>query len=217
MRIKKALLLWNLRRMRNVTLVAAAAAALYALFAPEYIDITSLWPALFILGHAVAMAVCLGRFRTASFGFLSSRGFGKDTLWAHTMLASAVGALAAWLPATLILRLGIRSAVQDLLKSPYYPGIMEPRDADATWFWLFLYFLLIPLANYAWIRAAHPAKGETAGRALLIFVAFASLPLFAIQPPFPGFLTMVFAAGIVVALVVLIASRSVHRGVEVQA
>lgn len=216
MRIRKGLLFWNLRQLRSVTLVAVPAAALYTLFAPGYIDITSPWPALFIFGHAIAMAVSLGRFRTGQFGFLYSRGYGRDTLWTHAMVASIMGAFVAVLPASLILRLRIRSLVQDLLKSPYYPGIMEPQDAVAPWLWLFFYLFLIPLVNYAWVRNAHPARGETAGRGLVIFVAFASLPLFAIRPPFPGFFTLVFAAAILVGLIVLIASRFVHRGLEVQ-
>ena len=193
-----------------MTLVAAAIAVFYSLFVPGPLSVLSSWPALFIFGHSGAMAVCLGRFRTGRFGYLYSRGFGHDTAWAYTILASVLGALAAWLPAALIILLGVRSFVQDLMKSPYYPVIADPLDAETVRLWLVFYVFFLPMMHYAWIRDAYAASGGRVGKMLVVVIFVVAPSFFVLHPPFPGFLTLACAVGLAGSIIVLFGGRLVH-------
>jgi len=217
MRIRKGLLLWNLRQIRNATLVALPVAVLYALFAPKHLGLGTGWQTMFILGHSIAVAFTLGRFRTREFGYLSSRGYGKDALWAHTMLASLAGILIVWLAASLVIWLGIRSAVQDLLESPYYPNIMEPRDNLVPWAWLAIYIFTLPFVHYAWMRETIAAPGGTGGKVLAVLVVLGVVSVLerrSMDPPGLRYIILTIAAG--AWLVILLGSRLVHRRMEVQ-
>jgi hypothetical protein len=217
MRIRKGLLIWNLRELRNVTLVAVPVAVAYTILAPGHMGIGAQWQALFIIGYAIAVAVALGRYRTGQFGFLYGRGFGRDSLWFHAVLASIVGVLVVWLAASLVLWLGVRGFVQNLLESPYYPGIMEPRDALVPWTWLALFLFALPFVHYAWIRAGHAAPGGDGGK-ILAYLAMLGVLLMLdtrhLDPPGVQRVILAIAAG--TWLVILLGSRLVHRRMEIQ-
>jgi hypothetical protein len=174
------------------------------------------WPALFIAVRALALASCVGRFRSGEFAFTYTRGFTRDALWAHMMAASALSALAVWLPAALIVWTPLRAWVQHyVLHSPWFP-IMAPREATVPLVWLVGYAVMLPAAHYSWIRLAQPTCGESGGLVMLACMFAAAFTVFVVYFRAPWFPAVVIAACLASALVLTAAARRLHRRLEVQ-
>jgi len=218
MRIKGRLLLFLLRKTMLVTVIAICMACLYALLRREVLDWRDAWAGVFVLVHSLALTGLLGRFRSGAFAFLYSRGYSRDALWAHTMLATLISALAAWLPAALIVWTPLRGLAQDVLfRSPYFP-IMAPREAVVPMAWAAAYGILVPLFHYEWIRRAQPVRGGSGGPFLAAGVIVALAVLVMEGRPHPWFVGSAATAGILAvgALVGarVVASWRLHRRVE---
>lgn len=166
--------LW--RQALPATGLGGVGLGLYALMWPDVMTSHDHVPALVILVYGLLLGRLLGRYQTPAFAFLHSRGYSRGVLWSHLMLASGLSVMAAWLPATLILWTGLRSAIFDrVLRSPYFP-IMAPREIVVPLVWLAFFILLVPAVHYAWVRSAQPTKGGHNGP----FVPFAILAALAV-------------------------------------
>jgi len=172
---------------------------------------------LFIFGHSLLIVGLLRNSRTSP-PFAYSRGFSRDTLWAHEMLASAIAASAAWLPVALLVWCGARSVVQDrLLSNPLFPFI-APREYNVLWGWLALYGLILPALHYSWIRAAQPVRWPDSGVWLAVAIVIGVVTIWN-SPRFPlretlWFRIAIWTAGASIALCLLVAGRRLHRELE---
>lgn len=215
MKIRMSLLTILLKQTMPVTLIVLPITCLYLLFTHDVLTWQNPWLALLVLGHSIAIAFCLGRCGSPSFVFLYTRGYSRDELWTHKMLGTILAVLMVWLPAALILWLGVRSAVQDkLFVSPYFP-IMTIREASVPWFWLGGYAILLPLFHYVWIRRAQPLRGEN-GVVLLaigVVVVIGTLMSFRWYPVW--FRSLIYALSAVMIVTTLVAGRILHRNLEV--
>ena len=220
MLIRPTLLIW-LFRSNWSSHVALPVACLWVLFTKEPLSLFQQigLPTTFILLHSLAITAQLGKFRTAPFAYFYSRGFSRDKLWGHQMLASLLAVGWVWLPAALLVWTPARSAVQDLLyRSPYYP-LMSPREVWVPLWWLAGYAILLPVFHYAWIRQAQPVRWPTSGNwlALALVVAFVTLfnvPNSAIRAS-AWYVHGLLGGGVLIAAVLLIAGRRLHRQLEV--
>ena len=222
MPVKLPLLLWLWRQTLPATVIVLPVACLGALLTPGILHVQRVesvfgfvLPVL-VLVHAVAITYLMGRAGSGAFAFAYTRGFSRNSLWLHTLLASAAAVLTVWLPVGLIVWTPLRSLVQDgLYQSPYYPGAAFldrwlPIQVMAA------YALLLPVFHYAWIRLAHPTRDRTAGVLLAAGFLFALVVTGGVvhwSGQWMGglFLTLI---GIVEVLL-LIWSRQLHRRVEV--
>ena len=222
MSVKLPLLLWLWRQTLPATIIALPVACLGALFVPgilrvQHLDgVYGVVSLLFVLVHAVAIATLMGRAGSGGFAFVYTRGFSRNDLWLHTMLASAAAVLTVWLPVCLIVWAPLRSLVQDvLLKSPYYPGAAFldrwlPVQIMAA------YALLLPVFHYAWIRLAHPTRGRMGGVLLASGFVCALVVTGGVVHWLGQWVGGLFLALIgVVVVLLLVCSWQLHRRVEV--
>lgn len=216
MRIRVSLLRMLMRQCLPATLIALPIECLYLFLTREPLAWTNPWMALFVLAYSVALAVCLGRYRSPDFSFLCTRGYSRDALWLHKILATALAVLAVWLVGALIVWLPIRSGVQDaLFQSPYFPILMI-REASVPWAWLAGYGFLMPLFHYVWVRRAQPLAGGDGVVWLAVgtVVVIAILMLFGRFPDW--FWTLLGVLAAVVTVTNLVAGLLLHRTIEVQ-
>jgi hypothetical protein len=208
-------ILW--RQALPATLLGTLALGSYALFWPYVMTGHDVWPWLAVLVHCLLLAGLLGRFGSPAFGFLYSRGYSRDALWGHIMLASALSFLTAWLPLALILWTGLRSVIHDnVFQSPYFP-VMAPCEHWTPWAWLALYLLLMSAFHYVWIRSAQPTRGSSSG----VFLAFALIVALVTAGNMNAYLdawfTCLSAVSYIVVLVsLLFGARALHRSLEVR-
>jgi hypothetical protein len=215
MRIKMSLLRTMMRQCRPATLIALPIACFYVLLTRKPLDWANPWMGLFVLAHSIALAFCLGRYRSPGFAFLYTRGYSRDALWLHTILATALAVLAVWLPLALIVWLPIRSNVQDgSFRSPYFP-IPMIREASVPWAWLAGYAILLPLFHHVWIRRAQPlADGD--GVVLLAIGTVIVIGILMLGGWLPHwFRTLLWALAVVVTATNLVAGLLLHRTIEV--
>jgi len=216
-RVRKHLLWFLLCQTRTVTLVAVPVAALYVLLAPAVLDERAAGPVFFVLAHALLVASAFGRSGTSNFAFLYARGYGRDCLWAHTMLASITAVLVVWFPAAMLIWTEARSLVQDcLLRSPEFP-IMADSEMLLPLKWLLGYAVLLPIFHYVWIRGAQPTRGRYGGviAAGALAVGLLSLGGWSFPADWLGWLT--YAVHGVAILAMLVAGFRLHRRVEAEA
>lgn len=215
MKIRTPLLSMLFRQTLPVTLLGLAIGCLYVLFARRVLIWQNAPLALFVLVHSIAIAAMLGRFRSRSFAFLYTRGYSRDELWLHKMLATILTVLAVWLPMAVIVWAPIRSTLQDkLFASPYFP-IMSMREASVPWAWLAGYAILLSLFHYVWIRRAQPMRGGNGVVLLAIGVVIAMATLMSFRWHSPWFKTLVCTLSVVIVATTLIAGRLLHRQLEV--
>ncbi len=216
MRIKTSLLRMMMRQCLPATLIGLPMACFYVLLTREPLDWADPLMGLFVLAHSIGIVCSLGWYRSRSFAFLYTRGYSRDELWVHKILATALAALAVWLPVALLVWLPLRSDVQDMLfRSPYFP-IMTIREAAVPWAWLAGYALLLPLFHYVWIRRAQPLAGGD-GAALLAIGTVIVIGIFMLFGWLPHWFRMLLW-GLAVAVTVtdLAAGLLLHRTIEVQ-
>jgi hypothetical protein len=216
MRIRIALLKMLTRQCLPATLIGLPIACFYALLTREPLDWTNPWMGLFILTHSIAIAFCLGRYRSPGFAFLYTRGYSRDELWTNKILATVLAVLVVWLPLALIVWLPIRSGVQDVLfGSPYFP-LMMMREASVPWAWLAGYAILLPLFHYVWIRRAQPLAGGD-GVVLLAIGTVIVIGIFMLFNWLPHwFWMLLWLLGAIVTATNLAAGLFLHRTIEVQ-
>lgn len=215
---KPVLLRWQLQSLRLVTAVAVPVAAFWTLLYSTPLTQT-VWPIFFAIFHSVAITACLGRFRSAEFAFLHSRAYSRETLWAHTWLASIIAVLAAWLPAALIVWTHARSALQSKMP-PLHTLIPPTPETGVPWLWLGWYALMLPALHYAWIRHQQPTKSPNDGLWLAISYLMALLITLGRLNPFertihPA-LWVAAAAFPAVSLALLAAGRRLYHEMEVR-
>jgi hypothetical protein len=109
-----------MRQCLPATLIGLPLACFYVLLTRKPLDWTNPWMGLFVLVHSLAIVFCLGRYRSPAFAFLYTRGYSRDELWLHKLLATALTVLAVWLPLALIVWLPIRRV--GMLFRPYFPS-----------------------------------------------------------------------------------------------
>jgi hypothetical protein len=219
MKILPGLLQIYWRQSLPATALGALSLAIYLLFHQDVMEWHDQLP-LFLVGlQCLFLAWLLGRFNTSAFAFLYSRGYSRDQLWGHMMLASAISALAAWVSAALIVWTGLRSYLFNFFENPYFP-VMAPLETIVPLAWLVFYFTLIPIFHYVWIRLAQPTRGRSGGMiaAAALLVAFAMSFEVARTP----YLNEWYAwlAGLTFATTILCTlhgSRTLHRLLEVRA
>ena len=216
MRIRISLLKMMMRQCLPVTLIGLPLAVLYVLLTRQPLDWANPWMGLFVLGHSIAIAFCLGRYRSPGFAFLYTRGYSRDQLWVHQVLATVLAVLTVWLPLALLVWLPIRSGVQDVLfRSPYFPILMI-REAVVPWAWLAGYALLLPLFHYVWIRRAQPLAGGD-GVVLLAAGTVIAIGIFMLFGWFPRwFWTLLWILAAPITVTNLVAGFLLHRKIEVE-
>jgi hypothetical protein len=209
-------ILW--REALPATLLGSLGLGAYTLLWPEVMTMNDSWSALLVVGQCLLLAGLLGQFRSPAFAFLYSRGYSRDVLWGHMMLASALSLVVGWLPAALIVWTGLRSAVRDhLFQSPYFP-VMAPFETSVPLGWLALSLLLTPAFHYTWIRRAQPTRGGNGGHYTafgLIVVLFALLN--ATRNVDGWFARLLGIAYVAVVLCSVLGGRILHRSLEVRA
>ena len=173
-RFHPTLLLWLLRPILPVTLIELAIALPYVLLRPDVLEYSDPWPALFIAAHCVFIVRQVGVSRGGMLGFLYTRGFSRNVLWAHIWLATAVVVLIAWLPPALTVWLGVRNDWQDRAWNPLFP-LMDPLETPVPLVWLAEYAVLLPMLHYTWARFNQPTRGRSAGLMLLAALTAAIL------------------------------------------
>ncbi|MHC4497536.1 MAG: hypothetical protein ACYS9T_06510 [Planctomycetota bacterium] len=216
MKIKISLISVFFRQTLPVTLIGLPVISLFVLFYRGILNWQNPWISLFILIHSILITTSLGRFRSTSFAYIYTRGYSRDQLWTHKMLATALSVLVVWLPAALIVWLPIRSIVQDkVFVSPYFP-LMAAREAPALWFWLFGYTVLLPIFHYVWIRRAQPTLGGNGSVLLAIGVVIAATTLMSFRWHPSWFRTLIWIVSAVMVSTALVGGFLLHRKLEVQ-
>lgn len=172
MLLSLSLFLWLWRRSLAATIVAAVSAVGLMLLVPVRLQpkFAGDWLPLYLLlafAHAVAVVALQARPFSGPTGYLYSRGFTRDRLWVHQVLASVVSVLVVWLVAGAVVWLPLRGWWQGtVINNPFYPGadalesgfILRPL-AFALW--------LVPMLHYNWIRRAQPTCDRLVGPMLL--------------------------------------------------
>ena len=217
--IRWGLLKFFWRQALPATIVCTLALALLALAWPDVLTARDLGPAVIVLVHCYFLSFLFGRFNSPTFAFAYSRGYSRDVLWSHMMLASGLSVLTAWLAASLVLWTGLRSAAHDALGSPYFP-IMAPHEAWLPLIWLALYVLLVPAFHYLWIRRSQPTRGRHGGSLLVGGIVVAVLVgmerMYFIRDD--GWLAwLIGALYIIVVACQVLGGRTLHRSLEVRA
>jgi len=218
MRIRLGLLTVFWRQALPATLVGTIALSLYALLRGEVLSCGDMWPGAIVLAHSLLLTALLGRFQSTSFAFVYSRGYSRDSLWSHMMLASLLSVATAFALSGLVLWSGLRSYVHDhIFQSPCFP-IMAPRETWVPLVWLALYGLFVPCLHYAWIRCAQPTTGEKTGQFLAAGTLAALLTAFVLIRYLSGW--MAWLCGTLYVVFVLsnvIGGWLLHRSLEVRA
>lgn len=212
-----SLLTWIVRPALPVSLVALAVAVVYVLFKREPLDTVDGWAGAFIVAHGCLVVMRLGRTAVGPFAFLYTRGYSRDRLWAHTMLASLAAVLVVWLPAALMIWLGLRSDYQDAVRqSPYFP-IMAPLETTVPLVWLAAYGVLLPVLHYAWIRQAQPTRGGATGPLLAAGLVVAGVSVFNAGRIEQPVWWIIWIGCALVTAAAFWGGRRLHRRIEVRA
>jgi hypothetical protein len=189
----------------------------YSLAWPEVMTSRDSWPWLLLLLQCLLLAVLLGRFQSSAFAFLYSRGYSRDSLWAHMMLVSFLSIVVGWLPAALIVWTGLRSLIQDrFFYSPYFP-IMAPYEIRVPFLWLAGCLLLTAAFHYVWIRRSQPIKGQHGGDSIGIGLIAASVTVLNLVYYPHGWIAWLLGVSYAAVLICLILGGLVlHRSSEVR-
>lgn len=219
--MNQALLHWQCRLMLPVTLVAMLVATAYAAFEPGLLRWQSDYLALlFVAIHGWWLVLSVGRPTSGSVAFLYGHGFDRDTLWKHTLLASALAVGAVWVPVAVLIWSPLRGAIQSRLYDNPEFSLMAPLETSYPWFLLLAYLVWIPMLHYAWIREAQPFRGASSGNWLAVALVVASFTMGNAAPlkqaP-PWMINSFVVAALVLSAMLLLAGRRLHRDLEVRA
>ena len=220
MRIRWVLLGSMLRTTLPATALALPVVLGWALLQRDPLAGQVLWPGVFIVIHSFRITSALGRYRSREFAHLYGCGFGRDVLWTHLMLATAVAVFCVWAPGAVTVVTPVRSLVQDhVFHSPYYP-IMAVEERVLPLLWAAGYVVVVPPLHYVWIRAAQPRMEGYSGRLLAAGLVLAGFVIANAASPSlrdaewfrPGLLGI----GGGVSFVLFVAGWVLHRTAEVQ-
>jgi hypothetical protein len=215
--VQRGLFQYLWRKALPATLLGGLGLAVYALASTEVLTRLDSLSTVIVAVQCLGVAYLLGNYRSPAFAYLYSRGYSRDVIWNHLMLASLALLLAAWLPAALIVWTGLRSMVHDrLFQSPNFP-VMAPLETSMPFWWLGFALLTMPLLHYVWIRQAQPTRGGQGGKyagALFLFAVLASFPQ---GPTISGYAWFFVVADGVVVVGLVIGGRILHRSMEVRA
>lgn len=208
--------LWHRSTPTLTVALAAPVALLYVLLTPGPLVWNGIAAALFIVVHGTAPMFGLVRFDRPAAGFLYTRGYTRDAIWSHTLAAWGLVVLAVWLPAALAVWTPLRSLVQDrLFENPNFP-LMQPTEAMTPLAWLGMYVLVTAACYYNAIRAYQPTRGAPSGWLVRATVFLAAFLVLAARPRAGWLIALIVAAGTVASVVLLAASRRLHRRMEVR-
>ena len=214
-RLRMPLLFWLMRQGLPATVPAAVTAWLYVLLNRELLDIPDVWAWVFIGLHCLALTACWGRLRNRGGSYLYTRGFDRNTLWNHLVLATIASAAIVWAPAAAMIWTGLRCLVQDrTFQSPNFPIMARLENATPV-AWLAGYALLLATFHYTWIRNAQPTRGHAGGgwmAAGMVVVVFTCLHSYSFRHGIPWW---AWAAIAVIIILLLVLSRHLHRRMEV--
>lgn len=219
MKINLALLGFFIRQAWPATALALPVISLFLLGYPHLLTLENPWMAVFVLLHSAALTFLLGQSRHPASAYIYTRGYSRNRLWLHKMMATGLSVLMVWGPAMLMVHLQVRSHVQDrFCNNPYFP-LMTPREASVPWLWLLGYALLLPIFHYLWIRRSQPNRGAFFAKMLTIAWILAAGTLLQILPQFKwepawfqyGFWIMCS----LLTMTALVGGRRLHRTVEI--
>lgn len=217
--IKLHLLIHLLRTLRP-SLLALPAALLYVTLTPTplFEPVPQVVTFTFIFAHCLLITLLLGQWQSSGFGYLYSRGFTRNTLWRHQVLASLLAALAVWLPASLCLWLPVRSFQQSrVFLNAYYP-LVAPRESELSVVWLAAYLIFLPALHYAWVRRTQRLTEPRAGSMLAgaLLVAVSALWVMGQTRVSQGgwFAWLLLAAGATLTAALLWGTKRLHRRME---
>lgn len=206
-----------LRPTLGIAILGAVTLGSYCLMHDDVMTPHEAFPAMIILVQCLMLGAMHGRVRSPSFAFVYSRGYSRDAIWGHMMLASCLCVLATLLPAALIIWTGYRSQVLDHMQSRYFP-IMAPREMCVPLVWLGFYGLLVPACHYAWIRRAQPTTGRHGGNGVVAVLLVTVAVAFYLVRYLNGWLAWLAGAlYVTVVLCLVLGGRALHRSLEVQA
>jgi hypothetical protein len=216
MAVKRALLWWWVKPQLPWVVLTAVIAAAYTLLRSRPLEgLRGSWEVLFLLFASFFLAIP----QTPSggkAGFLYTRGYSRDAIWAHSLLATVLTLVMAWAAPAFIVWTGLRSAFQDrVTESAYYP-LMRSPDAWVPLWWILALLVLVPVFHYATVRLQQPTRGRFAGGVTAIAAVVAWLALLSARPQGQWFWAMVALCAVVMAAVMLIASLKLHRRMEVR-
>ena len=214
LRIRRGLLKHLLRKTRAVTGVAMGVACLYALFTEDVMRWQDKLPLAFVAVHSWLLILCLSHNIDGSKAFLYTRGYSRNCLWAHTMIAAGLSALVVWAIAAAIVWTPLRSSFQMLGRNPSFP-IMAPLETSVPWVWLRIYAFSLPLFCYVRVRRAHPTRGGNGAGILIIVLVAEMIPTLGTGRLGYGHWRILAGVLLVAAAVTLAASRRLHRKVQV--
>ena len=218
MRIRPGLLRYLLRRTLAIHVIIKPVLCLwaYTLLSGDVLTWHDPWPALFVLVHSLILAWVLSPYRPGEFAFLYSRGYSRDALWGHAMLAGLASILVVWLPAALFVWTGLRSYLHDrVFESANFP-VMAPLETSVPLVWLAGYVLLAAVFHYAWIRRAQPTTGGHGATFLAAGLLACLFTVFCVAPREPWLIWLFCTAEAVVVVSSLMAGWRLHRRLEVQ-
>lgn len=215
--VQRGLLRIFRRQALPATLLGVLGLTAYALLWPDVMSGRDVWPSLLIFVQCLLLAGLLGRIRSPALAFVYSRGYSRDALWSHILLASALSVLAAWLPAALIVWTGLRSALHDrVLESPYFP-IMAPSEMQAPLVWLALSPLFVVAFHYTWIRSGQSTRGGSGGALAALAMLIALVTAISMPQALHGwFAWFTGIAYLAVVISFLLGGRILHRSLEVR-
>jgi hypothetical protein len=99
--------------------------------------------------------------------FLYSRGYSRNAIWFHHVLAAITSACFVLIPAATAVIGPMRSKIQELKGNPAYPFVAE-RDIAVLPAWIIAYAIAFAALHYAWIRLKQPTSGGWAGVWLIV-------------------------------------------------
>jgi hypothetical protein len=208
---------WHWRVAGQVTTLAAPTALVYTLLRTEPLMRQGFATWAFIYLHCLALTWMIGRYDTATAGYLYSRGYGRRQLWRGRWAAYALCVLAVWGPASLAVWLRLRSLVQDrVLVSPYFP-FLAPEEATQPLAWLLGYALLMSMFDFGQVRASQPTRGGTIGywfTAVIVLFGIAALNQTNMSS---WFIALVATCTACAAAILYLGARRLHNNLEVRA
>lgn len=214
MHLSPSLIRWYLHQSSFVTQTAACIAAAFILGYTGRLDELYFWPFALMILESVASCWAMCRFESPAAAFLHTRGFTRDRLWFHRLIAQLIGMLFVWGAASLCLWLGVRSAFQGgVLQNPMYP-LLKQADFALPWLWLAIYLIIACAVGYAPVRRAQPTRDVDAGYAVLVgyLIALSSI----VNAPGIAWRLVWWAALATVSVVLLVGSWRLNREVEVR-
>jgi hypothetical protein len=218
MTFKPKLFSWLMRSAWLPNAIAAVISTAWIVLSKRPLYETWMEGALFISLHAFCVVACfnwLGANRR-QLPYLYTRGYSRNTLWAHHVMAAIASACFVLVPAAAIVVGPMRSKMQELMNNPAYPFVAE-RDIAVLPAWTLAYAVAFAAFHYAWIRLKQPTTGGPAGIWLIpvAAIAFGWFGDFSWGVPGGGWLS-IFGVALAASFVAIlgIGARKLHQNIE---